>query len=62
MADGRAFPVPHPDHILVTSKGLIVVEDDEGLVDILPALLLAGIESQSPASEDARLVRQKRRG
>lgn len=49
MADGRAFPVPHPDHILVTSKGLIVVEDDEGLVDILPALLLAGIESQSPA-------------
>jgi hypothetical protein len=47
VADGRAFPVPHPDHILVTSKGLVVIEDDAGLVDILPILLVSGITAHS---------------
>ena len=45
--DGRSFPVPHPDHILVTTKGVVVIEDDAGLVDILPILLVSGISAQS---------------
>ena len=49
VADGRFFPVPHPDHILVTSKGLVVIENDEGLLDILPILLVSGIHTQSAA-------------
>ncbi len=32
---------------MVTTKGVIVVEDDQGLVEILPPLLSAGIETQS---------------
>ena len=47
VADGRSFPVPHPDHILVTSKGLVVIEGDDGLLDILPILLVSGIRTQS---------------
>ncbi|MBA2242625.1 MAG: hypothetical protein H0W04_07010 [Chthoniobacterales bacterium] len=31
VADGQEFRVPHPDHILVTSKGLVLIENDEGL-------------------------------
>ena len=48
VADGRAFPVPHPGHILVTSRGLMVIENDQGLLDILPPLLVSGIQTQSP--------------
>jgi hypothetical protein len=48
--DGRSFPVPHPDHILVTSKGLVVIENDEGLLDILPILLVSGLRAQSAAA------------
>ncbi len=50
MTDGRAFRIPHPDHISVMVKGLIVVQDDEGVVNLLPPLLLAGIETQTPAA------------
>ncbi len=50
VADGRSFPVPHPDHILVTAKGLVVIEDDAGLLDILPVLLISGISTQSAAA------------
>jgi hypothetical protein len=50
VGDGRSFPVPHPDHILVTSKGLVVIEDDDGLLDILPILLVSGIRMQSAAA------------
>lgn len=45
MTDGRAFRIPHPDHISVMAKGLIVVQDDEGVVNLLRPLLLAGIET-----------------
>ena len=49
VPDGRSFPVPHSDHILVTSKGLVVIENDEGLLDILPVLLISGISTQTTA-------------
>ena len=47
VSSGRNIHVPHPDHILVTSKGVIAVEDDEGLVDIISALHLVGITAPS---------------
>ena len=50
VTDGREFPVPHPGHILVTSKGLVVIENDAGLLDILPSLFLSGIRSQTSAA------------
>lgn len=50
MTDGRAFSVPHPDFIWVTPKGLIVVEDEQHVVNLLPPLLLAGIETQAPTA------------
>ena len=50
MTDGRAFRVPHPDHIFVYPSGLIGVEDDEGVVNLLPSIHLSGIEPRSPAS------------
>jgi hypothetical protein len=49
VADGRSFPVPHPDHILATSRGLVAVENDEGLLDILPVLLVSGLRTQAAA-------------
>ena len=49
VADGRSFRVPHSDHILVTSKGLVVIENDEGLLDILPSLMISGISTQAAA-------------
>src|SRR5205085_11593410 len=47
VADGRQFPVPHPDHILVTSAGLVAIENDQGLLDILPILHIPGIQAKS---------------
>jgi hypothetical protein len=49
VADGRSFPVPHPDHILVTSRGLVAIENDQGLLDILPVLLISGLRTQATA-------------
>ncbi len=49
VADGRSFLVPHSDHILVTAKGLVVIENDQGLLDILPILLISGISTQATA-------------
>ena len=49
VADGRSFRVPHSHHILVTSKGLVVIENDEGLLDILPSLMISGISTQAAA-------------
>lgn len=49
VADGRSFSVPHSDHILVTSKGLVAIENDEGLLDILPSLMISGIGTQAIA-------------
>ena len=49
VVDGRSFLVPHSDHILVTSKGLVAIENDEGLLDILPSLMISGISTQAAA-------------
>lgn len=50
LSGGRQVRVPHRDHIMVTTKGIIVVEDDDGLVDIIPALHLAAINCEGTIS------------
>lgn len=50
LSSGRHIHVPHSDHILVTSKGIIAVEDDEGLVDVVSALHLVAIKGPSEAA------------
>ncbi|PZR76099.1 MAG: hypothetical protein DLM73_03490 [Chthoniobacterales bacterium] len=48
LSSGRMLPVPHPDHILV-GRGMVAVEDDQGLIDVVAALHIAGIRSQAPS-------------
>ena len=43
-ADGREYPVPTIDHIyLPPGATRVVVADDEGVVAVLPALLIIGL-------------------
>ena len=52
-ADGREYPVPTIDHIyLPPAGGRVVVSDDEGIVIVLPALLISGL-MQTPAGSRA---------
>ena len=41
--------VPHPDHILV-GRGMVAVEDDKGLIDVVAGLHITGIRSQAPSA------------
>ena len=50
LSSGRILEVPHPDHILVTSGGMVGVEDDQGLLDVVAALHITSIRSTRPAS------------
>jgi hypothetical protein len=43
-ADGRKYPVPTSDHIYLPPAGQrVVVSDDQGLVVVLPALMISGL-------------------
>jgi hypothetical protein len=50
LSSGRVLKVPHPDHILVTSGGIVGVEDDAGLLDVVAVLHITSIQSLGPAS------------
>ena len=50
LSSGRALKVPRPDHILVTTGGMVAVEDDAGLVDVVAALHITSIRSVRAAS------------
>jgi hypothetical protein len=50
LGSGRTLEVPHPDHILVTSGGMVGVEDDDGLLYVVAALHITSIRSNLPAS------------
>jgi hypothetical protein len=51
-ADGREYPVPTIDHIyLPPTSGRVVISDDEGLVVVLPGLLISGL-AHAPSSEN----------
>ena len=41
-SDGREFPVPHREFVMVTKRS-VVVADEEGFVDILDPLHIASI-------------------
>ena len=54
MADDREYPVPTIDHIyLPPGASRVVVTDDEGLISLLPALLISGL-LHSPESADRK--------
>ena len=43
-ADGREYPVPTIDNIyLPPTGGRVVISDDEGVVVVLPGLLISGV-------------------
>ncbi|HZR21895.1 MAG TPA: hypothetical protein VFE51_31730 [Verrucomicrobiae bacterium] len=43
-SDGREYPVPTIDHIyLPPSGGRVVISDDEGVVVVLPGLMITGL-------------------
>jgi hypothetical protein len=47
MADGKEYPVPHPDHIsLPPNASYVIVYDDEGHFTVLPLLTMTGLESK----------------
>ena len=48
-ADGQEYPVPTLDHIYLPPGGQrVVVADDQGLVAVLPALLISGLIHLGP--------------
>lgn len=50
MSSGRRIPVRSREHIIVGSRGsLVVIEDDEGLFDMLPILHITALTSSQPA-------------
>ena len=47
MADGKEYPVPHPDHIsLPPNASYVIVYDHEGRFTVLPLLTMTGLESR----------------
>jgi len=47
MADGKEYPVPHPDHIsLPPNASYVIVYDDDGHLTVLPLLTMTGLESK----------------
>ena len=50
-SDGREYPVPTIDHIyLPPSGGRVVISDDQGVVVVLPGLMITGL---LPANGDS---------
>lgn len=45
--DGRSIPVPTTDHVAISGKFYVVVTHDDGRVDILPALHIAGVSIEA---------------
>jgi hypothetical protein len=46
MTDGRAFGIPTSDHLFIQPSGLIVVEDDRQVVNLLPPEQVSDVERQ----------------
>ena len=48
-ADGREYPVPTIDHIyLPPGAGRIVISDNDGIVVVIPGLLVSGLVHLAP--------------
>lgn len=51
MSSGRQISVRSREHIIVGSRGsLVVVEDDAGLFDMIPILHITALTSQQAAA------------
>ena len=46
MTNGRSFGIATSDHVSIMPSGLIVVEDDRQVVNLLPPEQVSGVESQ----------------
>jgi hypothetical protein len=46
MTDGRSFGIATSDHLFILPSGLIVVEDDEQVVNLLLPEQVSGVERQ----------------
>jgi hypothetical protein len=52
MADGKEYPVPHPDHIsLPPNASYVIVYDYEGRFTVLPLLTMTGLQSSLSESQ-----------
>jgi hypothetical protein len=50
MSSGRRIAVHSREHIIVGSRGsLVVIEDDGGLFDMIPVLHITALTSKEPA-------------
>ncbi len=50
ISSGRQIPVLSREHIIVGSRGsLAVIEDDQGLFDMVPVLHITALSSKEPA-------------
>lgn len=49
-SDGKEFPVPHPEFVLVGHHN-IVIEDEQGLLDILDPLHVVSIRPSTRTRE-----------
>ena len=48
--DGRSIMVPTTDHVAISGKFSVVVTHDDGRIDYLPALHLAGVTLEPAAA------------
>ncbi len=46
LTSGQMVAVPHSDHIMVTSKGLVAVEDDAGYIEFFSTLHMSSVRLQ----------------
>jgi hypothetical protein len=55
LADGRAFPVPHPEWMWMSpgSGRIVVVADGRGSFDLIDLLLVTSLEMKPPSSSAA---------
>jgi hypothetical protein len=52
MSSGRRIPVRSREHIIVGSKGsLVVIEDDQGVFDMVPILHITALTASQPTSQ-----------
>jgi hypothetical protein len=52
-ADGHEYPVPTIDHIyLPPSGGRVVISDNEGVVIVLPGLMISGLVHRAKSDDN----------
>jgi len=52
MADGREYRIDHPDFVLAASTDIpqVTIEEPDGTIHFLSALLITSVESVSPVA------------